>query len=258
MMILHANIVGDGRKDLIILHGFLGMGDNWKTHARQWQIMGYRVHLIDQRNHGRSFWNSTFNYSVLAADLDHYINYHQITETLILGHSMGGKTAMHYACQNPHKVKGLIVADIGVKKYPPHHQEILEGLALLHSRTLTSRSQADQILQEKVSHNSIRQFLLKNLYRKTPETLALRLNIDVLKNASEAVGAPLPDTFIYEGPCLVLNGGLSNYILPEDQQGIRQHFPQATFKTIPNAGHWLHAENPKSFLDEVHSWMARL
>ncbi|MGA1772130.1 MAG: alpha/beta fold hydrolase, partial [Flavobacteriaceae bacterium] len=75
---------------------------------------------------------------------------------------------------------------------------------------------------------------------------------------SEAVGAPLPDTFIYEGPSLVLNGGLSNYILPEDQQGIRQHFPQVTFKTIPNAGHWLHAENPESFLDEVHTWMARL
>jgi esterase len=253
--LLYANILGEGPEELLILHGFLGMGDNWKTHARQWATMGYRVHLIDQRNHGRSFWDSTFDYPTLAEDLATYVEHHKISNAWLLGHSMGGKTAMYFSCLYPQKVKGLMVADIGVKNYPPHHQAILAGLEALDRTLLTSRTEADLILQSYVEQAGIRQFLLKNLYRKTPDTLALRVNVEVLKTAAAAIGEALPASFAYAGPVLFLKGALSNYILPDDHGQILAHFPQSSFETIANSGHWLHAENPTEFMQVVNQWM---
>ena len=97
MKLLHSLILGSGERHLIVLHGFLGMGDNWKTHAKRWEAQGWCVHLIDQRNHGRSFWSTEFNYPILAEDLKTYLDHHQIQKCTLLGHSMGGKTAMFFA-----------------------------------------------------------------------------------------------------------------------------------------------------------------
>ena len=98
MKLVHSLIVGEGNKDLIVLHGFLGMGDNWKTHAKNWATQGWRVHLIDQRNHGRSFWDTAFGYNEMAADLLNYYLAKELTSATLLGHSMGGKVAMLFAC----------------------------------------------------------------------------------------------------------------------------------------------------------------
>ena len=121
---IHALVLGEGSRNLIILHGFLGMGDNWKTHAKQWVAQGWRVHLIDQRNHGRSFWSSSFNYALLAEDIHQYFSDNALESATLLGHSMGGKVAMLFACLYPEKVNQLIVADIAPKTYPSHHQTI--------------------------------------------------------------------------------------------------------------------------------------
>jgi esterase len=256
MAILHANVVGEGEKDLVVLHGFLGMGDNWKSHARQWSAMGYRVHLLDQRNHGRSFWDPILNYELMAEDLLSYVKETKLEDFVLLGHSMGGKTAMYFSCCYPDYVKQLIVVDIAPKYYPPHHEEILTSLALIHNTELQSREQADQLLQKQIADVGLRQFLLKNLYRITPERLALRLNFDVLETASEAIGAALPATFHFSKPTLFLAGERSNYILPEDHQKIKAQFSNSQITTVPVAGHWLHAENPKAFQQIVQQWLA--
>ncbi|WP_373074955.1 alpha/beta fold hydrolase, partial [Zeaxanthinibacter enoshimensis] len=109
--LLHSQILGEG-SPLLILHGFLGMSDNWKTLGNKYSRKGMQVHLIDQRNHGKSFWSDTFNYEVMADDLDHYMQKHGIGNAIVMGHSMGGKTAMQFACTRPEKVSKLIVADI--------------------------------------------------------------------------------------------------------------------------------------------------
>ena len=113
---------------IIILHGFLGMGDNWKTLAKQFSALGFELHLIDQRNHGRSFHDSEFNYEVLVSDLLHYCEYYAIKNCIVLGHSMGGKTAMNYAIKYPESLSKLVIADIGPQQYPLHHQDILKAL----------------------------------------------------------------------------------------------------------------------------------
>lgn len=249
MPILHATQNGTG-PDLLILHGFLGMSDNWKTLAKAYAEAGFRVHLIDQRNHGKSFHSPDFSYSHMAADLAAYMEDKQITKAHLLGHSMGGKTAMYFACKYPEKTEKLIVADIGPKSYPPHHSEILGALTAMQKESLTSRSSAEAFLAERISEAGVRQFLLKNLYWEQPGLLGFRANIPVLAAAMDAVGAPLPPEMTFEKSSLFLAGGNSHYILAEDHLSIKQAFPAAQIETVKNAGHWLHAENPKDFFQK--------
>jgi len=251
---LHALVLGEGEKNLLILHGFLGMGDNWKTHAKYWAEQGWRVHLIDQRNHGRSFWSEDFSYEYMAEDLLYYYHTSGIEKATLLGHSMGGKVAMLFACLYPEKITQLIVADIAPKAYPPHHQQILNGLASLDFSQITSRKEADQALSKYVKEAGTRQFLLKNIYRPTPTQLGLRLNIDILKEASNQVGACLSQEMQYPGRTLFLKGENSGYIETGDELLLRHHFPQNTLVTIEKAGHWLHAENPTAFSQAIANW----
>ena len=254
MELLHSNVLGEG-SPLVILHGFLGMSDNWKTLGKKYADHGYQVHLLDQRNHGRSFWSENFDYPALAADVLEYMNAKNLSRALLLGHSMGGKTAMHLACTEPQRVSKLLVADIAPRAYPPHHEYILEALEALPLEQLKSRTEADEVLSQNLGNWGIRQFLLKNLYWKSPGEFGLRVNLEVLKGKMLEIGAPLPDGMTYPGPTAFLRGSASDYISDADLPLIRLHFPQAHLITLEGAGHWLHAEQPDAFLRESLDFM---
>jgi esterase len=257
MALLHSNIVGTGQP-LYILHGFLGMGDNWKSLANQFAEIGYQVHLIDQRNHGRSFHSDQFSYTLMAEDLMAYTQEKNLDQVAIIGHSMGGKTAMLFATTFPERVSKLIVVDIAPRAYPQHHQDILKGLSSLDFSTIQKRSDADDQLKTYVSNWGVRQFLLKNLYRTTSQTYALRMNLPILKAKIEEVGKALPEQAIFHGATLFLRGEDSDYIGSEDIQfGIAQHFPQAQVITIPESGHWIHAENPTEFFKTTSDFLKK-
>tara|TARA_B100002019_G_scaffold64725_1_gene55537 strand:- start:344 stop:1036 length:693 start_codon:yes stop_codon:yes gene_type:complete len=227
------------------------MSDNWRSMGKQWAAH-FEVHLIDLRNHGRSFHSDAFSYADMAADLTAYCDHHQLQQVIVLGHSIGGKLAMHYATTNPEQVEKLIVADIVPKTYPQHHDHILEGLMDLHTHPPKSRGDADQRLSQFVTEQRTRSFLLKNLYR-TPDGFALRVNAPVLQDQVGQV--MMASDANYHGPTLFLAGEKSDYILPQDHAQIASQFPQAIVKTIPNAGHWLHAENPVAFTAEVADFL---
>lgn len=248
--------MGEG-SPLLILHGFLGMSDNWKSMGMRYAEAGMAVHLIDQRNHGRSFHSPEFSYAHMVADLEAYCKTHGLGEVMVLGHSMGGKAAMLWATQQPQRIRKLLVADIAPRHYPMHHQAILEALLRLDFEVIKTRSAADEALAQHFEVPSFRQFLLKNLYWKTPDCLAWRPNLRVLQAQLEAIGEALPPTALFSGPSLFLKGALSDYILPADYQQIQQQFPNATLATIAAAGHWLHAENPKAFFEESISFLAK-
>jgi len=249
-MLLHSNIIGEG-KPFIILHGFLGMGDNWKTLGKKFSEQGYQVHLVDQRNHGRSFHSDAFSYTTMVEDLKNYCDHYQLNDFILLGHSMGGKTAMQYACTYPEMVLKLIVADIAPKSYPLHHQDILKALSSLDFSEVDSRKKADEVLSHYIKNVGIRQFLLKNLYWIEKGQLALRINLPVLVKNIEEVGKALPEDSFYSGDTLFLRGANSHYIEMKDEVMIKKHFPNSKIDTISNSGHWLHAENPKDFYYEV-------
>lgn len=253
-MILHSNILGSGQP-FVFLHGFLGMSDNWKTLGNQFSEDHYQVHLLDQRNHGRSFHSDDFNYDVMVEDLIAYCEAHQLKNIILLGHSMGGKTAMLFAMEHPELVSKLIVADISPRYYPVHHETILKGLSALDFDILKSRGEADDVLKQYVSDFGTRQFLLKNLYWETKVRLGLRLNLEVLKANINEVGEALPMHSKFLKDTLFLRGDKSEYIAVEDEILIKTHFPEAKIVTISNAGHWLHAENPVDFYNEVSNFL---
>ncbi len=256
-MFLHSNILGEGQgKIFVILHGFLGMSDNWKTHGKQLSESGFEVHLIDQRNHGSSFWDDSFNYKVLVQDLKQYCDQHHLSNIILLGHSMGGKTAMLFATEYPEMVSKLIVADISPRFYPIHHESILAGLNALDFESIKSRNEADALLNEYIPDLGTRQFLLKNLYWKEKGQLALRFNLKALTENIAEVGEALPLEAKFLKETLFLRGNKSNYINSQDESLISYHFPKAQIIAIKNAGHWLHAENPKDFFDALMEFAA--
>jgi len=256
MQLLHSNIIGEG-KPLLILHGFLGMSDNWKTLGKQYANEGFQVHLVDQRNHGKSFHSEDFDYDYLADDVYNYCLHYNLSEITIIGHSMGGKTAMQIATKYTELVKKLLVADIAPKYYPPHHHTIINALTNLNIKTIKSRKEADEKLAIQITDFGTRQFLLKNLYWEEKETLGFRMNIDVLKNKMEEIGENISSTSIFNKPTLFLRGDRSEYISPNEHTNIKMHFPLARIETIDNAGHWLHAENPKQFFSKTLDFMVQ-
>lgn len=253
-MILHSQVIGSG-KPFVILHGFLGMSDNWKTLGTRWAEDGYEIHLLDQRNHGRSFHSDEFSYKVMAEDLKEYCQKHNLKKIILLGHSMGGKVAMQFAVTYPEMVSKLIVADIGPKAYPLHHQDILKALSQMDFSKIKSRGEAEDILSEYIKDKGTRLFLLKNLYRKNKNQMALRINLPVLSEKIEEVGVALSENTIFKGDTLFLGGEKSGYIEPMDELLIKKHFPKAEIRTISKAGHWLHAENPEEFYDNVMNFL---
>ena len=242
---LFSKIYGEGRP-LLILHGLFGMGDNWATHAKNWSELGWQVHAIDARNHGRSPHHQEHNYEAMTTDLEHYMDTHGLESAVVLGHSMGGKTAMHFAVTRPTRVEALIVVDIAPKAYPIHHQVYIDAMRSVDFSTVTRRQEVDDIIARTVGNAGIRQFFLKSLYRKTKTELGFRFNLDALEANLDIVGEPLEFGY-YDRPTLFVAGAMSGYIKAEDHDRIYQLFPDAHIETIEGAGHWVHAEAFEAF-----------
>ncbi|WP_417353014.1 alpha/beta fold hydrolase [Flavobacterium alkalisoli] len=253
-MSLYSRIEGSG-KPLLIIHGFLGMSDNWKTLGGQYAERGFEVHALDMRNHGRSLQSDEFNYDLMVQDLYDYCKEHNLEKVDIIGHSMGGKISMFFAMTHPEMLEKLVVADIGPKYYRPHHQDILAGLNAIDFSVKPSRSDVEEILQQYIPDFGTRQFLMKNLYWVEQGQLAFRFNLKVLTEKIDNIGTALPEGSVYDGSVLFLRGDRSDYIKDQDFETIHNHFPKAIIKDIKNSGHWLHAENPKDFVAETLAFL---
>ncbi|RWW92399.1 alpha/beta fold hydrolase [Flavobacterium cerinum] len=251
---LYSRIEGAG-KPLLIVHGYLGMSDNWKTLAGQYAQAGYEVHAVDMRNHGKSFHSDVFDYDVMVQDLIDYCDANTLDKVDIIGHSMGGKAAMFLAVQHPERLDKLVVADIGPKYYAPHHQDIMEALNAVDFSTKPDRAAVEETIAKYVPDFGTRQFLMKNVYRETQDQLAFRFNLPVFNEKLDNIGEAIPEGSRFDGPTLFLRGDKSRYIKDEDFSLIKSHFPNAEIKDIKNSGHWLHAENPKDFLEETLAFL---
>jgi len=253
MELLHSRILGKG-KPFLILHGFLGMGDNWKTLGNKF-AQNYEVHLIDQRNHGRSFHSDDFDFELLADDLLNYIEHYNLEEVILLGHSMGGKAAMLFAVNHPEKIKKLIIADISPREYPMHHQDILAALNKVDFEVQKSRNAIDEVIEKYISNAGIRMFLMKNVTRNGKEGYKYRFNLNSLTENYNEIVVALPSFSQFDKDTLFLSGEKSGYIGIDDVSLIESHFPKSNIVTVKNAGHWLHADNPTQFYDEVVSFL---
>ena len=247
-MRLHYRKSGTGRP-LIILHGLLGSSDNWFSLAKVF-AGSFEVYLVDQRNHGLSPHSAAFNYTLLVDDLHEFIQEHNLHEPIIIGHSMGGKTAMNFAVMYPKMLSQLVVVDIVPKSYPVHHDHILDGLGAINLSTLSSRTEADTLLSNHVPEPDVRQFLLKNLYRTSEGKFDWRFNLSAISAHIEEIGEGMQTEGTYTGPALFIKGARSNYYANGDENIVKSIFPAAQIVTL-NTGHWVQAENPAVFSSTV-------
>lgn len=244
---------------LVILHGLFGISDNWASLARQW-AEHFTVYAVDLRNHGQSPHAEEWNYSVMAEDLVELFGTEKLHEVILLGHSMGGKVGMRLVLDFPQAVSKLIVSDIAPKVYPENNRHVADALLKVQPQQLASRKEAEAILMRELNDPGTVQFLLKNLYwveTNGTKHLDWRFNLDVISRklnvVAEATDAPAPCNV----ETLFVRGDRSSYITGEDENEIARIFPDSEIITIPNAGHWIHADNPKAMYDAVMEFAAR-
>ena len=251
---INSRIEGEG-KPLLIIHGFMGMSDNWKTLGGQYAANGFQVHALDMRNHGKSFHSDIFTYDAMVQDVVDYCAENNLQKVDVIGHSMGGKITMFMAMQHPELLDRIVVADIAPKYYRPHHQTELEALNAVDFSTKPDRQAVEATMAEYITDAGTRQFLMKSLYWKEPGQLDFRFNLSVFNASIENIGMALTAGTTFTGPTLFLKGEKSNYIKEEDYDEIKSFFPNAEIKVIANSGHWLHAENPTDFLSETLAFL---
>jgi pimeloyl-ACP methyl ester carboxylesterase len=248
-MQLHFRKFGEG-KPLIILHGLFGQSDNWNTLAKKFAEHSLFVYTVDLRNHGLSPHTDTMSYSEMANDVRELIESENINQPILLGHSMGGKVAMWVDYLFPNTLSKIIVVDIAPKKYPSGHTDVFNALNAVDFSVAKTRKDVEIQIRKHLLNEAVIQFLLKNVYWETPEKLNWRFNLSAIENHYEEILNAVPD-YSSSTPALFIKGELSNYITNEDIEDIQKHYPNYHLVSIPKAGHWVHAEQPQIFMEEV-------
>ena len=246
---------GEG-KPLIILHGLFGSSDNWMSVAKELSLK-YKVYVLDARNHGQSPHDAVHNYSTMAADLKEFIEDHKLQNPILIGHSMGGKTIMHFASRYPDIPKKLIVVDISPRFYGRHHEPILRGFAAINLETLQTRNEADVTLSAFVEDAGVRMFLLKSLYRTSDGKFQWRINLPVINEQIDNIGEALPASAKIEIPTLFIRGSESGYIEDKDTVIIERHFLNYKIETVKGASHFVHAEKPKEVIALIETFIEK-
>ena len=237
---------------LIILHGFFASARNWRSIARQLSVER-RVYVLDVRNHGNSAHCARMDYPSMAADLGEFMDSQQIKTADLLGHSMGGKIAMWFALQHPHRVDKLIVADISPVSYSHNFDRTAMALKALPLATLSNRKQAEEWLTPEIPDQNYRQFLLQNLLL-VDGNYRWRINLEYFHRNAHFI-VEFPETTCvaaYSHPVLFLAGEHSMYI---HREAIYALFPEAVISEIPGTGHWLHVDAPQVFCQQVAEWL---
>ncbi|MBL4790511.1 MAG: alpha/beta fold hydrolase [Kordiimonadaceae bacterium] len=238
---------------LIMLHGLFGAGDNLGGIAGLLSDV-FQTITIDQRNHGRSPHSDEMNYTVMAADIDAFMEQKGIAQALLFGHSMGGKVAMQLSLDYPERVKKLIVADIAPVTYGNHMEKILAGMAAVRAAAPQSRKGAGEVLADYEPDTGVLDFLLNNWRRTESGGWDWRLNVDVINSEYNNIAKGLTGT-PYQGDVLFLRGSQSDYIRSEHRDEILTLFPKANVRTIEGTGHWLHAEKPEMVVRAVRKFL---
>lgn len=252
-MKLHFRTLGEG-KPLIILHGVFGSSDNWQTLGKYF-AQYFKVFMVDLRNHGNSPHSDVFTYEAIDEDLIEFMNDHNIHKPHILGHSLGGKVAMHLTTRNPDLIDKMIVIDIAPKYYPPHHQDVFRAFRAVDLNSIRSRKEASDQMETVELEFGVRQFIMKNLTRNSDGGFYWKVNIDAIERANDKIGGGFGKSGSFVNPTLFIAGGNSEYILAEDHEKINRLFPNSQIETIAGAGHWVHAEKPEELKSMVMEFL---
>lgn len=252
----------ENKEIVVVVHGLYGSSDNWLTVGKKLG-QSHHVYMLDQRNHGRSFKSKEHSYKLMNEDLAHFFESQNIDQATIVGHSMGGKTAMYFAAEYPERIKQLVVIDIAPKNYFQVaeksqyflHKNILEAFIEIKPGNYQSRQEIADAFSLKIDGETLIQFLLKNVYRdKETKQFAYRMNAPAIYDTLDEIISGVDYQWfedrlpILNYPVLFIKGEKSNYIIETDIPKIKEIYPEVKIETIPHAGHWLHAEQAQLFM----------
>ncbi|MGI9511178.1 MAG: alpha/beta fold hydrolase [Geminicoccaceae bacterium] len=247
---------GDAGTPIVILHGLLGSGRNWASIAKR-LASDHKVETLDLRNHGSSPWADAMTYALMASDVRAHIERTALGPVTLIGHSMGGKTAMRLALDAPSLVERLVVVDIAPVVYDHSTGAYVEAMRGLDLDGLTSRNDVDERLAEAVHEPGIRAFLLQNLMRGD-HGFTWRPHLDALSKAMpDLMSFPVGEHDRYKGPALFIAGANSDYVRPEYRSAIDNLFTDADIRAIADAGHWVHAEQPAAVIAHIKDFLHR-
>lgn len=244
-MRLFSHSYGKRGHPLIILHGLLGSSDNWHTLGKAFGKY-FRVFALDARNHGRSPHSDTFNYRAMAGDVLEFLQHQNIPSAYLLGHSMGGKTAMQFALTYPTLVHKLIVVDIAPRAYDRQHDYIFEAINSIDLPSYTSRKEINKALSNRISSEATRQFVTKNLARNNFGAFRWKMNLDIIRRHYNEMNIALNASQRFDKPTLFVRSNKAGYITKDDEQQIYSMFPYSQIVGL-DVGHWIHAEAPEEF-----------
>jgi pimeloyl-ACP methyl ester carboxylesterase len=236
---------------LVVLHGLFGSLNNWHSHARAF-CERRTVYTIDARNHGASPHDPDATYPAMSADLLEFFYEHHIAAAIVMGHSMGGKTAMRFAADHPERVDALIIVDMAERPYEPVHQEIFAALERVDPGAYASREDVDRELGKTIVKEPVRQFLTANIVRDENGRMQWRMNVAALRACYDQLAGRVDIPRTFTKPILFIRGDRSKFITPEDEREIMTNHPHARIVTVPDAGHWVHADNPAGFRAAVN------
>jgi esterase len=246
--------VGNG-PPVVVLHGLFGSGRNWASIAK---ALGdtHRIYLPDARNHGASPWAESMSYADMAHDVLALIEHEQLERPLLIGHSMGGKTAMTLALEQPQLIAGVAVIDIAPERYADQFSPYVSAMRGLNMVAATNRSEIRQALASHLDAGAPVDFLMQNL-RRHDERFDWRLNLMAVAKCMHDLCAfpPQPAGRRYGGPALFASGAASDYVLPAMHARIRQLFPRARLASVAEAGHWVHADQPAALVQTLQRWL---
>jgi esterase len=242
---------GEG-EPLIILHGLYGISDNWVTQAKD-LAASYKVFIPDMRNHGQSGHSNVFNYDAMTADIAEFIDTHQLSNPVIIGHSMGGKVAMKFALENPGNVSNLIIVDVSMRQYHyrEYHLKLMHAMTSIDFSKVQSRKDVELLLTDAIEDVRTRLFIMKNLHWTERRSLSWRINIATIMDNIDYIFEGVSSSTIFDNPALFIRGADSDYVIESDFAQIYHNFPQADIKTIEGAAHWVQADQPEAFMQAV-------
>ena len=252
---LYSRKVGENGPDFVVLHGLFGSGKNWRSFAGSLED-DFQVWTLDARNHGDSPHADSMSYQQMAEDVARFFVENELENVVLLGHSMGGKTAMQLALQFPDRIAALIVVDIAPVCYDHLHKQLklIEAMQELNLAAEMSRSEIEKKLALKIPEKRLLSFLMTNLNRQNGQ-FQWRIGL-------EQIAAGMPELLnypelksVFKGPVQFIGGENSAYLKFEYHALIRKYFPESRITMLDNCGHWLHVEQPAAFQKTVNEFL---
>lgn len=244
---------GEKGPNLVIIHGIFGSLDNWHTVAQELGTR-HQVYTLDMRNHGRSPHSNAMSIKLMVEDVKKFCENCDLDQIYLIGHSMGGKVAMAFAQTYPELLEKLIVVDIAPKTYKAAHHPYFDAYKTIDLSKINNRKELDAAFMPYEKNFAVRQFLMKNIVSNGTGSYQLKINVQGIQNGYEEIVGSLTLGTIHT-PTLFIKGANSNYITAQDESQISRHFSDYHIQSIPNSGHWVHAENRIDFIKALDEFI---